>query len=73
MGFNLVALAATLLAGSVAAHPAVEARAATAFSNAGTSLTLVYQNNLNASDDANHIGAIVLDSMTSTAGAAACK
>ncbi|KAF9892963.1 hypothetical protein FE257_000555 [Aspergillus nanangensis] len=32
-------------------------------SNAKTSLTLLYQNNLNTSDHENHIGAILLDSM----------
>ncbi|KAK3677710.1 hypothetical protein LTR78_002560 [Recurvomyces mirabilis] len=42
-------------------------------SNSQTSLTLIYQNNFNASDDANHIGAIVLDSQTLTAGATACQ
>lgn len=31
------------------------------FSNSETSLTLIYQNNLNASDDINHVGAILLD------------
>ncbi|KEF60809.1 esterase/lipase [Exophiala aquamarina CBS 119918] len=40
--------------------------------NAATSLTLLYQNNLNASDDDNHVGAIVLDPMTAESGAAAC-
>ncbi len=41
-------------------------------SNAGTSLTFIYQNNLNASDDVNHRGAILLDPMTESEGAAAC-
>ncbi|KAM0721955.1 hypothetical protein Q7P37_002881 [Cladosporium fusiforme] len=40
--------------------------------NKGTSLTLIYQNNLNATDDVNHIGAIVLDPMLAAAGAEAC-
>ena len=40
--------------------------------NAGSSLTFIYQNNLNASDDKNHEGAILLDPMTSAAGAKAC-
>ncbi|PLB52769.1 putative carboxylesterase [Aspergillus steynii IBT 23096] len=31
--------------------------------NEKTSLTLLYQNNLNASDDSNHVGAILLDRM----------
>ncbi|TKA61436.1 hypothetical protein B0A55_11600 [Friedmanniomyces simplex] len=71
MGAKLVATAAALLAGSVSAQTGY-APAASTLSNAGTSLTLLYQNNLNASDDVNHIGAILLDSMTLTAGAAAC-
>ena len=41
-------------------------------SNADTSLTFIYQNNLNASDDVNHRGAILLEPMTVTAGEAAC-
>lgn len=32
--------------------------------NADTSLTLLYQNNLNISDDANHVGTILLDGAT---------
>ena len=40
--------------------------------NAGTSLTFLYQNNLNASDDVNHVGAILLDPMPTANGAAAC-
>ncbi|USW57824.1 Putative carboxylesterase, type B, carboxylesterase type B, active, alpha/Beta hydrolase [Septoria linicola] len=38
-----------------------------------TSLRLLYQNNLNASDDQNHGGAILLDPMTRGEGEAACK
>ncbi|GAB7345152.1 hypothetical protein MBLNU457_3541t2 [Dothideomycetes sp. NU457] len=40
--------------------------------NTGTSLTLLYQNNLNFTDDANHIGAILLDPMNMADGATAC-
>ena len=61
-----------LLLPLVAAYPWHEIRASSSVSNAGSSLTLLYQNNLNASDDVNHIGAILLDSMSSTQGAAAC-
>jgi hypothetical protein len=66
MGFatRVAAAAALALSSTVVAAPAV--------SNDGTSLTLIYQNNLNTTDDANHIGAIVLDSMSASAGAAAC-
>ncbi|KAK5109734.1 hypothetical protein LTR62_006574 [Meristemomyces frigidus] len=41
-------------------------------SNSQTSLTLIYQNNLNASDDVNHIGAIVLDPITLAVASSAC-
>ncbi|EMC91380.1 hypothetical protein BAUCODRAFT_80219 [Baudoinia panamericana UAMH 10762] len=64
MGLRTFAAAATaLLATTVVAQNV---------SNAQTSLTFLYQNNLNASDDANHIGAILLDSMSYNSGAAAC-
>lgn len=43
-----------------------------AISNSDTSLTLLFQNNLNASDDPNHIGFIVLDEFNQKDGAAAC-
>lgn len=46
--------------------------ASAAVSNAGTSLTFIYANNLNATDDKNHEGAILLDPMTAAAGAKAC-
>lgn len=61
---TLAAAAALAITSSVVAVPVV--------SNDGTSLTLIYQNNLNTTDDANHIGAIVLDSMSLSAGAQAC-
>ncbi len=65
--------AAALLTNSVSAQGGYYAPpAASNLTNSGTSLTLLYQNNLNASDDVNHISAILLDSMTLTAGAAAC-
>lgn len=51
----------------------LEPVAAVKLSNAGTSLTFVYQNNLNASDDVNHRGAILLDSMSAAAGSKACS
>ncbi|KAK6544862.1 hypothetical protein TWF694_001542 [Orbilia ellipsospora] len=43
-----------------------------ALTNEGTSLTLLYQNNLNATDDANHVGAILLDEMPFSQAASAC-
>lgn len=61
------AITAVLLASSAVAAPSL------LLSNAKTSLTLLYQNNLNASDDVNHVGAILLDPMSSELGAAACS
>lgn len=73
MGLSTVAAAAVaLLAWSSNVYGVAIERAAPALTNADTSLTFIYQNNLNASDDVNHIGAILLDPMTSSAGAKAC-
>jgi carboxylesterase type B len=43
-----------------------------AVSNARSSLTIVYQNNLNASDDKNHVGALLLDAVSRSDAATAC-
>lgn len=45
---------------------------ASSFTNSDTSLTFLHQNNLNASDDANHVGAILLDAASQTEGASRC-
>jgi hypothetical protein len=45
---------------------------ALAASNSATSLQLLYQNNLNASDDKNHASFLLLDSFTRADGIAAC-
>lgn len=51
----------------------VEAQIAnSSFSNDATSLTFIYQNNLNASDDVNHVGAILLDPSTQSVGNSQC-
>lgn len=50
----------------------VASRAAADVSNAQTSLTLIYQNNLNASDDKNHVGALILDPVPQASAASAC-
>jgi carboxylesterase type B len=50
----------------------VEARASVEVLNAKSSLTLIYQNNLNGSDDKNHVGAIILDAVPQANAAAAC-
>jgi carboxylesterase type B len=73
MAFVAALAAALFLNAHSFAQPVLQPRAAGNVSNTQTSLTLLYQNNLNASDDINHIGAILLDSMSITAGAAACQ
>ncbi|KLO07979.1 alpha/beta-hydrolase [Schizopora paradoxa] len=60
--FAGVALAASLVS-------LVRATATTAH----TSVTLVFQNNLNASDDANHVGSLLLDPMRQSDAASACE
>jgi hypothetical protein len=45
---------------------------ALATSNSATSLTLLYQNNLNASDDVNHASFLLLDSFARSDAASAC-
>ncbi|EXJ87912.1 esterase/lipase [Capronia coronata CBS 617.96] len=63
---------AVLLATSLG-HPFEAARrSGVAVSNTKSSLTIIYQNNLNASDDVNHVGGILLDPMTSSAAVEAC-
>ncbi|KAH7383339.1 Alpha/Beta hydrolase protein [Pyrenochaeta sp. MPI-SDFR-AT-0127] len=47
-------------------------RAAINISNANSSLTLIFQNNLNASDNKNHVGALILDPVNQANAAAAC-
>jgi hypothetical protein len=43
------------------------------YTNSASSLTLLYQNNLNLTDDVNHIGAILLDPMPASKAAAGCS
>lgn len=50
----------------------VETTSAATTSNSKSSLTLIYQNNLNGSDDKNHIGALILDAVPPAKVAAAC-
>ncbi|KAH7562387.1 hypothetical protein BM1_01907 [Bipolaris maydis] len=69
---TFVAAAAAGLAAVSQASPVVQSNATADVSNAKSSLTLVYQNNLNGSDDKNHIGAIVLDPVPQASAAAAC-
>ncbi|CZT41785.1 related to acetylcholinesterase precursor [Rhynchosporium secalis] len=46
---------------------------AVAVSNSATSLTLLYQNNLNGSDDVNHVGLLLLDELEAKDALAACQ
>ena len=52
--------------------PSTLAQGNATVSNAQSSLTLLYQNNLNFTDDVNHIGAILLDPLSPTSAAIAC-
>lgn len=47
-------------------------RAGADVSNAKSALTLIFQNNLNASDDQNHVGAIILDAVAQANAASSC-
>jgi hypothetical protein len=42
------------------------------YANSNSSLTLLYQNNLNLTDDASHLSAILLDAMPASGAASAC-
>lgn len=65
--FALTAIAATTAASIHGQRPN-----AARVSNADSSLTLLYQNNLNGSDDANHVSAILLDETPLLKAASAC-
>ncbi|KAF3941834.1 Cholinesterase [Dactylella cylindrospora] len=65
---SLSLAAAAALFSNVLANP-LPRRALT---NEDTSLTLLFQNNLNATDDVNHVGAILLDEMPYTKASPAC-
>lgn len=69
-------LAILVFAGALLASPvnskALVPRNVTSLSNAKTSLTLLYQNNLNGSDNANHVGALLLDPVSQSDASAAC-
>jgi hypothetical protein len=65
-----IAVAASFVA--VAQSNPLQPKAAAVVSNSRSSLTLVYQNNLNGTDDKNHVGAIILDPTPQASAAAAC-
>ncbi|KAF2874450.1 acetylcholinesterase precursor [Massariosphaeria phaeospora] len=67
---SFVAIAASFVA--LSDSKPLESRAAVTASNAKSSLTLLYQNNLNGSDDKNHVGAILLDAVPQANAAPAC-
>jgi carboxylesterase type B len=69
-----LALLSSASAATVAPHvrAAVQQDVATV-SNEETSITLLFQNNLNVTDDANHVGALLLDPMTREDATAACS
>ncbi|KAJ4324321.1 hypothetical protein N0V94_001379 [Neodidymelliopsis sp. IMI 364377] len=72
MAFLATFVAATASLIALSSGSPVDATNAAATSNSRSSLTLVYQNNLNVSDNKNHIGAIILDPVPQTNVAAAC-
>ncbi|CAN9398663.1 unnamed protein product [Alternaria alternata] len=69
---TFVAAAAAGMVAVSQASPVSDSTPAVSVSNAKSSLTLIYQNNLNGSDDKNHIGAIILDPVAQANAAAAC-
>lgn len=69
---SAVALAVALAAVPAQAWPWPQGLGWLQNRNATTSTTLIYQNNLNASDDVNHVSAILLDSMTASSASNAC-
>ncbi|PNS17663.1 hypothetical protein CAC42_3058 [Sphaceloma murrayae] len=73
MGFviTLTVGAACLIAG-ISAHPSLSTRQSRNATTSQTSLTFLYNNNLNFTDDANHIGAILLDPVKPSVASAAC-
>jgi hypothetical protein len=66
-----MAKATLLVAGLLLASS--HAATATSLSNSKTSLRFLYQNNLNFTDDVNHIGSILLDPMYKTQASEACS
>ncbi|KAF2786461.1 acetylcholinesterase precursor, partial [Melanomma pulvis-pyrius CBS 109.77] len=65
-------VAAVAVLATLANSNPLESRAAVEVSNTKTSLSLIYQNNLNASDDKNHVGALLLSPVPRSDASAAC-
>ncbi|KAK0854822.1 hypothetical protein LTS02_011336 [Friedmanniomyces endolithicus] len=73
MGAIIFAMLSVLLSLPVVlALPAAQSSSSSKLSNTDTSLTILYQNNLNGTDDVNHISAILLDAVPAPQAAAAC-
>lgn len=70
--FLALLLAVTQLPAFSASSPTTAKRSGSSASNLKSSLTLLFQNNLNASDDSNHVGAILLDPMDQEDASTAC-
>ena len=70
---NLYLTAALPLLECIAASFTHVRRANSTARNDATSLTFLFQNNLNVTDDANHIGAILLDPMPQSTSSLACQ
>ena len=68
---TMFSISSAVLLIAVWATRIVGGKAAT-IANADTSLTLLFQNNLNASDDVNHVGFIMLDSAMAATGQQSC-
>lgn len=71
-GNGLMALPALAMTFASLANGQAAPLTNSSFSTSKTSLTFIYQNNLNASDDFNHVGAILLDPMLQLDGVAQC-
>lgn len=72
--FKMVALLfLALFLGNVIASPAKVIKRSSALSNSQTSITQLFQNNLNGSDDLNHRSLLLLDPLTFTEATAACQ
>ena len=65
-------LAATAGFTSLVSASPVDVTNSAATSNSKSGVTLIYQNNLNGTDDKNHIGALILDAVPQSDAAAAC-
>lgn len=68
-----LAVGAACVVAGISAHPSLASGQQGKQTASQTSLTFLYNNNLNFTDDANHIGAILLDPSHPSAAASACS